>query len=133
MSEIKLLLCPFCGGEARLKQVPTATYDGFVVTCGNKKCCAFYIGYGDEGLYETREKAVAAWNTRKPMDQIIEKLKERHKVHEENLKECHAQNNFNGAVKESCMKTENEISIEIVAGVSYYKEIMDIDKKEGLV
>lgn len=69
-----LLRCPFCGGEAQLQQIPSATWDKFVVTCKSSKCCAFYIGYCDEGLYDTRTKAVEAWNTRKPMERILERL-----------------------------------------------------------
>lgn len=75
MSET-LLRCPFCGGEAQLQQIPSATWDKFVVTCKSSKCCAFYIGYCDEGLYDTRTKAVEAWNTRKPMERIVERLEE---------------------------------------------------------
>lgn len=73
MSKVKLKPCPFCGGEARLEQIPGATWDKFVVTCKSKKCCAFYIGYCDEGLYDTRTKAIEAWNTRKPMENKNEK------------------------------------------------------------
>lgn len=74
MSELKR--CPFCGGKAQLQQIPSATWDKFVVTCKSSKCCAFYIGYCDEGLYDTRTKAVEAWNTRKPMERILERLGE---------------------------------------------------------
>lgn len=72
----QLKKCPFCGGEARLEQVPGATWDKFVVTCKSSKCCAYYIGYCDEGLYDTRTKAIEAWNTRKPIERIVERLEE---------------------------------------------------------
>ena len=82
MSET-LLRCPFCGGEAQLQQIPSATWDKFVVTCKSSKCCAFYIGYCDEGLYDTRTKAVEAWNTRKPMQNIVERLEECYERYED--------------------------------------------------
>lgn len=73
---VHLRRCPFCGGEARLEQVPTAVIDKFVVTCKNRKCCAYYIGYIDEGLYNTQKAAIDAWNIREPIDDIINKLQE---------------------------------------------------------
>ena len=72
----RLKPCPFCGGDAEVFQVSTPTYEEFVVTCKNRNCCAFYIGYGDVGLYPTEQKAIEAWNTRKPMDRVVEQLKE---------------------------------------------------------
>ena len=74
MSEIKLVPCPFCGGEAYLETVPTLHKDEYVVCCKDKECTAFYIGYGDIGLYATKEKAIQSWNTRKPMEEIVERL-----------------------------------------------------------
>ena len=34
----------------------------FVAHCNNHKCIAFYIGYVNEGLYDTKAKAIEAWN-----------------------------------------------------------------------
>ena len=73
MSEIKLLRCPFCGGEAEL----ITTYDTEMVRC--KKCFGktqtFTGDYYDEGqmcgMY-----AIPAWNTRIPMQNIVERLEE---------------------------------------------------------
>ena len=56
--------CPFCGGGAKLEHISGHPWDRFVVTCNNTKCCAFYIGYCDEGLYDTEYRAIAAWNKR---------------------------------------------------------------------
>ena len=64
----KLLNCPFCGGKAEVEQIPSATYDKFVAHCKSSKCIAFYIGYCDEGIYDTRTKAINAWNTRTPKE-----------------------------------------------------------------
>lgn len=72
----RLKPCPFCGGKAEVQQIPEATFDKFVVTCKSRKCCAFYIGYCDEGLYYTKTEAIKAWNTRRPMDRIVEQLAE---------------------------------------------------------
>lgn len=72
MSEIKLLPCPFCGGEAELighyiKGVPNDFQ--YFVRC--KKCKArpqqFYT-------FKKKEKAVEAWNTRRPMELIVDRL-----------------------------------------------------------
>ena len=78
MSEIKLLHCPFCGGEARLMSVID---DGEVcinyedeldmnhsfIHCYN--CDMDFIPHT-----ETAREVLEAWNTRKPMERIIERL-----------------------------------------------------------
>lgn len=70
MSEINLLPCPFCGGEAEL--VGRRHW----VRC---KRCAVESGY-----YDNPETAIENWNTRKPMEQIVERLKKEKKIHTEN-------------------------------------------------
>ena len=68
--------CPFCGGEAEL----ITTYDTEMVRC--KKCFGktqtFTGDYYDEGqmcgMY-----AIPAWNTRIPMQNIVERLREKAK------------------------------------------------------
>lgn len=62
MSELKP--CPFCGGEATISSVPEGTWDKFIPHCKSVGCLAFYIGFSDEGLYGTKEKAIEAWNRR---------------------------------------------------------------------
>ena len=62
MDELKP--CPFCGGEAEVEQIPSAVWDKFVAHCKSSKCIAFYIGYCDEGIYDTKTKAIEAWNGR---------------------------------------------------------------------
>lgn len=73
MSELKC--CPFCGGDAKI-----ATYDwGYSVKeywiyCNPCDCAS--------GRYHSKEEAISAWNTRKPMANIVEKLeKESKKKH----------------------------------------------------
>lgn len=56
-----LLNCPFCGGEAKV-------YDGQVV------CTNCWSGSACEN---TTEKAIEKWNTRKPIDKIVEELEKR--------------------------------------------------------
>lgn len=66
MSEVKLLPCPFCGGEAN---VSYNTKFGFVPWCNNEECI---LNESTKG-YKT-EEAIKLWNTRKPMERIIERL-----------------------------------------------------------
>lgn len=68
MSEIKLLPCPFCGGEAIVYE--DEQYNQYMIGC--KNCCAV------EPMTEwtSKENAIAQWNTRKPMQEIVERLEE---------------------------------------------------------
>ena len=70
MSEIKLLPCPFCGGEARMQDEPIEKGEFlYSVLCEND-CVT-------QGIYHnTAESAIKAWNTRKPMERIVERLEE---------------------------------------------------------
>lgn len=56
--------CPFCGGEARITDVFGRTG----IVC--KDCFAEMRGYLDM----TPEEMTRYWNTRKPMDRIVEQL-----------------------------------------------------------
>jgi len=70
--EIKLLPCPFCGGEARAKKKYFNSES--VVTIAYRVVCR-KCGAGSE--YTDKEYAITAWNTRKPMERIVERLEER--------------------------------------------------------
>ena len=61
-----LLNCPFCGGEARVN----IFLGNYCVTCEN---CMGAI-FPARGM--TEEEAIKAWNTRKPMKRIVERLEE---------------------------------------------------------
>ena len=53
--------CPFCGGEERF-----ATEEGNWILC--PKCGA------ESDYFDRKEEAITAWNTRKPMKRIVERL-----------------------------------------------------------
>ena len=61
-SDMRLKNCPFCGGEAEF-----ATKDENWIWC--KKCGA------ESNYFEQTEEAIKAWNTRKPLEQIEQRLK----------------------------------------------------------
>lgn len=83
MSEIKLLPCPFCGGEARLMYYDSEgdgtpsciNYDEELevshafVHCYN--CDTDFFHHSDSA-----KKVLDMWNTRKPMERIVERLEE---------------------------------------------------------
>lgn len=76
MSEIKMKNCPFCGEELREDTARDGT--------------KFYFHYGDNGCFLgyvciTGEKSINAWNSRKPMERIAERLEEQ----EEHCLEMH--------------------------------------------
>lgn len=53
MEDKELKACPFCGGEAELKE-----YNGlWLVVCGNLSCKSQINGF-------TKTEAITAWNTR---------------------------------------------------------------------
>ena len=61
----KLCECPFCEGEAAIWEI-NGKKKRYAVSCYGCSCTT------DE--METREEATKAWNTRKPMDRIVEQL-----------------------------------------------------------
>lgn len=70
MSEIKLLPCPFCGGEAILETDKIGNEQKlYYVSC--KDDCITQYGYSS-----TKEYAIEKWNTRKPIERIVERLEE---------------------------------------------------------
>lgn len=65
MNNIKIKPCPFCGHEAILKINREHLY---IVQCD--KCEA------TSKICESENEAAEAWNTRKPMDKVVEQLEE---------------------------------------------------------
>lgn len=73
MSELKR--CPFCGGEARLQKPYRKR--GWYVICKNTNCGCRTPFY--QHLYTSEDDlqtiATMVWNNRKPMERIVERLK----------------------------------------------------------
>ena len=67
MKEVELKPCPFCGGEAIVYE--DEENDCYMIGC--KSCCA--VEPMTEWC-ESKEDAIVQWNTRKPMEQIVERL-----------------------------------------------------------
>ena len=68
MSEIKLLPCPFCGYD--YAQIEHDKEGWVYVQCHKSGCMARTDGCLNE------DEASRLWNTRKPMERIIERLEE---------------------------------------------------------
>ena len=103
MSEIKLLKCPFCGGEAKIDKTITNTVSVECTVCH----ASSRIILCTEGDIE--QKAIKVWNTRKPMENIVERLGNKHNestINYHNLKDAsclgerHAYRNAIEIVKE---------------------------------
>ena len=66
----KLLPCPFCGGEAVVLSYDNGFNNWFQVVC--KECNVSQTGSDNW----TKNNAIEHWNTRKPMERIVEQLEE---------------------------------------------------------
>ena len=71
MSELKR--CPFCGGEARMHKTAFLKYEVEVVC---KNCGARTLTHSSASFSDANMNAIKAWNTRKPMDRIVERLED---------------------------------------------------------
>lgn len=66
----KLKPCPFCGGKVKMYVDSVDAYNNsYNFWCNNCNMITTYQ-YSDE------EKAIETWNTRKPMEAIVERLEE---------------------------------------------------------
>ena len=93
MSEFKLKKCPFCGGEAVFYRTPIKSNGGWcdsvVVRCKECEARTNRVIYNavkhpnDEEYIEAAE----AWNTRKPVEMILERLEEKEAECRERAKE----------------------------------------------
>ena len=106
MQNDKLLPCPFCGGEA---QFGTSRHTW--IECTE---CSFETEYTED-----EEKLVRMWNTRKPMERIVEQLEE--------------EKQSNVSSYEFYREAENEKMQSTYAGkVSAFKDAIDIVRKGGV-
>ena len=109
----ELLNCPFCGGEAKYMEIKDFFISRFV-TC--TKC-----GIETPRNCLNRKDAIKRWNTRKPMDNIVEKLEEK----TEFLKDCTKYGN------ESAEQQEKSYSTMMMYEVSdLVDDLIDILKQE---
>lgn len=105
MSEIKLLPCPFCGGEARLQKMSHKR--GYYVICKKCGCKTPYFQHQYSAKEILQGEAISRWNTRKSMERIIKRI-------------CNVRNNTpNTDFKNGCNASLHQIHREI-----------DIDVKE---
>ena len=74
MSEIKLLPCPFCGGEAKFITGSPFIWE-HAVACGECGTATRMIGGVTPSM--ARNRVAQVWNTRKPMQEIVERLEEK--------------------------------------------------------
>lgn len=79
MNEERLKPCPFCGGEGN---VSLNTCYGFVPWCSNEDCI---LNENTKG-FSTKEEAIETWNTRKPMERIVERLENMKLIR---VEQCH--------------------------------------------
>lgn len=64
--------CPFCGGEADLNNVSVKLGEQWLWSIECVECGVFIDR-------EEKDYVIKAWNTRKPMERIVERLEERYK------------------------------------------------------
>ena len=77
----KLKPCPFCGGYAEITDaIQFCDEERVVIEC---RCCGFKFEHKREFAHSKNARAalqpsaIETWNTRKPIDRIVEQLKER--------------------------------------------------------
>lgn len=64
----ELLLCPFCGGEAKIDcYLYFDDFDDWFIRCTSCFCRT--------RTFKTKKSAIITWNNRKPMERIVERLK----------------------------------------------------------
>ena len=114
MNELKE--CPFCGGEAEFYRTPVKINgrwcDSVVVRCKNCEARTRRMLYDAKKHPNDEEynEAAAAWNQRKPMERIVEELK--------NLKKC-----YNG---------EEDAVMKPMGFHEYIQEIIDLAEEGEL-
>jgi Lar family restriction alleviation protein len=81
MQNDKLLPCPFCSNKDVRLQHRGRTQYGYYVICKNCGCRTPLYQYQFDSKEKRREDAIKQWNTRKPMERIVEQLEDRAEEH----------------------------------------------------
>lgn len=85
MSKTKLLNCPFCGGEAKMQRIINLDdFDDFFIMC--EKC------FSRTKKFKAERSAILVWNTRKPMERILERLETESDLAEKEMERAREQN-----------------------------------------
>lgn len=71
MSEVKLLPCPFCGNEHPIVQFKSSV-NLYQIHC--PQCQSIFKKDCTAGNDTKKESLIKAWNTRKPIDDMVEQL-----------------------------------------------------------
>lgn len=70
MSKIKLKNCPFCGSEVEVEDIGEDSNDHYYMIACKNSTCGSSTCFGEV----SKEDFISAWNTRKPIDTMVEKL-----------------------------------------------------------
>lgn len=105
----KLLPYPFRGGEARLQR--KGKKHGYYVIFKKCGCRTPYYQFQFLSDEELRDTAIKTWNTRKLMEQIVEKL-EQEKIININSDETHAKT-WNNAIQSAvdCIRNSGKADV----------------------
>lgn len=78
MSE-RIKPCPFCGRDDRKVGIRRMGNKGYRVVCGACGGCGPYVAIKEwhENKMIAQGQAIKGWNTRKPMERIVEQLEEK--------------------------------------------------------
>ena len=94
MQNDKLLPCPFCGGEVELMFTELEEFTPKVWETENDTGVLFFQCHGCDSVFthdepiSTAKKMIEWWNTRKPMERIVEQLEvEKEKANERAMTE----------------------------------------------
>ena len=69
-----LLRCPFCNSEVKMMDIGEGEHDHYyMIQCQNPNCDGATC-YGEN----SKEEVAKRWNTRKPMERIVEQLEGEH-------------------------------------------------------
>lgn len=119
MSEIKLLPCPCCNGEAEFNEIGTQI---------NCKECGLTLDVSEcyeQGFSNARDTMIKKWNTRKPMERIVERLKYEKERHD---KDCSYWNEYSW--KDELQFNECDMSRK---KSECFEEAIEICKEEGRI